>query len=74
MYALWADCFVFVYSVDDRYGFESIQAMKERIEGANGRTSVFGVLIGSKNDLDAERKVTFAEGAELADEIGSILQ
>lgn len=61
-----------MYSIDDRTGFENIQNLKERIEGVSGRTSVFGVLIGSKNDLDSDRQVAFSEGAELADEIGKL--
>ncbi|KAK3096573.1 hypothetical protein FSP39_001423 [Pinctada imbricata] len=69
-YALWADCFIFVYSITDRYSFDEIINIKRQVEEVRRSTSVCGILVGNKSDLLHDRQVPANEASELADEIG----
>ena len=69
-YAMWADCFVFVYSITDRDSFQEISQLKRHVESVRKSSSITGILVGNKIDLVHERQVTEAEASELADELG----
>lgn len=69
-YALWADCFVFVYSITDRNSFEEIIKLKRQVENIRRSTNISGILVGNKLDLLHDRQVPASDGTELADEIG----
>nr|XP_054775127.1 ras-related and estrogen-regulated growth inhibitor-like [Lytechinus pictus]XP_054775128.1 ras-related and estrogen-regulated growth inhibitor-like [Lytechinus pictus] len=70
-YAIWGDAFLFVYSITDRYSFETVVNCKRSIEDALQTSQIPGVLVGNKNDLDTEdRTVSHLEGVELGDELG----
>ncbi|XP_048766441.1 ras-related and estrogen-regulated growth inhibitor-like [Ostrea edulis] len=69
-YALWADCFLFVYSITDRNSFEEIIKLKRQVENARRSTNISGILVGNKLDLLHDRQVPASDGTELADEIG----
>lgn len=69
-YALWGDCFIFVYSITDRNSFEDIINIKRQVEFTRHSTSISGILVANKADLLHDRQVPEADGMELADEIG----
>ncbi|XP_076466217.1 ras-related and estrogen-regulated growth inhibitor-like [Babylonia areolata] len=71
-YALWGDCFLFVYSITDRDSFQQLVRMKRHVERvrAASTSNVIGILVANKNDLLHDRQVTEEEGDELADELG----
>ena len=68
-YAFWGDCYIFVYSITDRRGFEEIINLKRQVENLK-HSPVYGLLVGNKSDLLHDRKVPESEAIELADEIG----
>ena len=68
-YAFWGDCFIFVYSITDRRGFDEIINLKKQVEILKP-TPVYGLLVGNKGDLLHDRQVPESEASELADEIG----
>ncbi|XP_046582724.1 ras-related and estrogen-regulated growth inhibitor-like isoform X1 [Haliotis rubra] len=69
-YALWADSFIFVYSITDRNSFNEITRIKKSVENARKSSTLAGILVGNKNDLLHDRQVSEIEGQELADELG----
>ena len=58
-----------VYDITDRDSFTNLTSWLIEIE-KNANKNVFKLLIGIKNDLESERKVTFNEGKEFADSNG----
>ena len=58
-----------VYDITDRDSFNNLNSWLIEIE-KNANKNVFKLLIGNKNDLESERKVTFNEGKEFADSNG----
>jgi Ras-related protein Rab-1A len=58
-----------VYDITDRESFVNLNSWLIEIE-KNANKNVFKLLIGNKNDLESERKVTFDEGKEFADSNG----
>ena len=58
-----------VYDITDRDSFTNLTSWLIEIE-KNANKSVFKLLIGNKNDLESERKVTTEEGKEFADSNG----
>ncbi|XP_060073064.1 ras-related and estrogen-regulated growth inhibitor-like [Ylistrum balloti] len=69
-YALWGDCFVFVYSITDKDSFDEIINIKRQVENVRHSTAISGILVGNKSDLLHDRQVPVNHGMELADEIG----
>ena len=68
-YAFWGDCYIFVYSITDRRGFDEIINLKRQVENLK-HSPVYGLLVGNKSDLLHDRQVPESEAIELADEIG----
>ena len=58
-----------VYDITDRDSFNNLNSWLIEIE-KNANKNVFKLLIGNKNDLESERKVTTEEGKEFADSNG----
>ena len=58
-----------VYDITDRDSFNNLNSWLIEIE-KNANKNVFKLLIGNKNDLESERKVTYNEGKEFADSNG----
>jgi Ras-related protein Rab-1A len=58
-----------VYDITDRDSFTNLTSWLIEIE-KNANKNVFKLLIGNKNDLESERKVTTEEGKEFADSNG----
>ena len=54
-----------VYDITNRESFNNLNAWLIEIE-KNGNKDVFKLLIGNKNDLEEERKITYDEGKEFA--------
>lgn len=68
-YAVWGDCYIYVYSINDRSSFDQIINLKRQVDSIR-RNTVCGLLVGNKLDLLHDRQVPEAEALELADEIG----
>ncbi|KAL8581739.1 hypothetical protein ACOMHN_043157 [Nucella lapillus] len=69
-YALWADCFLLVYSLTDCYSFQQVQHIKRQLEIARKSSSLNLLLAANKNDLLHDRQVSQREGEALAEELG----
>ena len=54
-----------VYDITNRESFSNLNSWLIEIE-KNGNKDVFKLLIGNKNDLENERKITYDEGKEFA--------
>eukprot|EP01113_Clastostelium_recurvatum_P035404 TRINITY_DN4934_c0_g1_i4.p1 TRINITY_DN4934_c0_g1~~TRINITY_DN4934_c0_g1_i4.p1 ORF type:complete len:930 (-),score=159.59 TRINITY_DN4934_c0_g1_i4:32-2821(-) len=65
-YMRTGDCFLIVYSITSRSSFEEATWMREHIMRVKDTDRISAVLVGNKNDLEAERQVTRQEGAALA--------
>ena len=68
-YAYWGECFLFVYSINDKKSFEQIVNFKKQVENTRQRP-MCGLLVGNKSDLLHDRQVADDDALELADEIG----
>ena len=59
--------FLLVFAINDRESFEVLKGKHERIlKGKHGATCPI-LLVGTKQDLDAERTVPFYEAKKLAE-------
>lgn len=56
-YALWGDCFIFVYSITDRASFQEATQFKRQVEAVRKSTSITCALVANKNDLLHDRQV-----------------
>ena len=54
-----------VYDITNRESFNNLNSWLIEIE-KNGNKDVFKLLIGNKNDLENERKITYDEGKDFA--------
>ena len=54
-----------VYDITNRESFSNLNSWLIEIE-KNGNKDVFKLLIGNKNDLESERKITYDEGKDFA--------
>lgn len=68
-YAFWGDCFIYVYSINDRQSFDQIMNFRKQLESVRKHT-ICGLLVGNKSDLLHDRQVLETDAMELADEIG----
>ena len=59
-------CAIIVYDITNKESFNNIQNWIEDCKNQCPKT-VFFVLVGNKNDLENERKVSFEEGKKFAD-------
>ncbi|KAH0789892.1 small GTP-binding protein [Histomonas meleagridis] len=65
------DGFILMYSIDDEISFNEVLKFHELIKKIKGDTHVPIVLCGNKCDLQKQRKVSKAQGDELARKIGA---
>ena len=65
-YSIGTHGYIILYSINDYHSFEMVKSIYDRIQDCNIRDGVVLVLVGNKNDLPAERQVTFEEGQQLA--------
>ena len=54
-----------IYDITNRESFSNLNSWLIEIE-KNGNKDVFKLLIGNKNDLESERKITYDEGKDFA--------
>lgn len=66
----WGDGFMLTYSVTDRSSFEAVTRLHRLVLTSRRCQSTSFVLVGNKNDLSHQRRVTHAEGEQLALELG----
>lgn len=62
----WADAFVVVYSVCDKYSFEKAKHLLETINKQRASHYLPTLLVGNKTDLDHHRKIGVEEGHQMA--------
>lgn len=65
-YAVGVHGYLLVYSINSRQSFEMIQTVHDKILDFAGLEKVPCVVVGQKSDLNADRRVTVAEGEALA--------
>ena len=58
-----------VYDITDLDSFNNLNTWLIEIE-KNASKNVYKILIGNKNDLEKDRKVTYEQGKEFADQYG----
>ena len=73
MYIREAQIILLIYDISDRESFDSMPNWIQQVLDVKNSDVVF-VLIGNKNDLENERKVTFEEGKKFAEENNFIFQ
>ena len=73
MYIREAQIILLIYDISDKDSFDSIPKWMQEVLDVKNSEAVFA-LIGNKNDLEKERKVTFEEGQKFADENKFIFQ
>jgi len=69
------DGFLLIYDVTCRPSFEEIRKFADKVKNSKKRSSVGQyeypvMIIGNKNDLSDERKVSMLEGEDIAKELG----
>lgn len=64
--------YVLVYSIDSNKSFEICQIIHEKLIDLLGNPRVPIVLVGNKNDLHMERKVTHDDGRRLAEQMRAV--
>lgn len=70
-YAVGVHGYMLVYSIISKQSFEMIRQLHDKILDQGGQERVPCVIVGQKNDLNAERRVTTAEGQKLAKELNA---
>ena len=58
-----------VYDITDLESFQNLNAWLIEIE-KNGSKGVYKILVGNKSDMESERKVTYQQGKDFADQYG----
>ena len=66
------DCFLFIYAINDRASFESIQKIHDEVLRVNDKNKVPCVLCGNKSDLEDQRAIKVEEGRDLAKQINAV--
>ncbi|XP_052769776.1 circularly permutated Ras protein 1-like isoform X2 [Mya arenaria] len=69
-YTRTGDCFLLIYSVTDTTSFQQVEALYDFLKRVKDTEQLAAVLIGNKTDLEADRKITTQEGADLATRLG----
>lgn len=66
-YSVDVNGYVLVYSIDSRNSLEVCQIIYEKLIEISGNPNVPIVLVGNKNDLHMDRKITYEEGKQKAE-------
>ena len=59
-----------MYAVNNRKSFERLEEYREAILNVKDVDEYPVIVVGNKNDLESERKVSFTEGQERAKQFG----
>ena len=70
MWVSFEEGFLLVFSIEYRESFERLEKTKERIIKGKHGAPVPMILVGNKQDLENERKVSYEEAKQLADSWG----
>ena len=70
MYISYGDGFMLIFALNDEQSFEETKFFREKIIQGKGDKNYPIILVGSKLDLENERKVPFNEAKALADSWG----
>eukprot|EP01028_Stygiella_incarcerata_P002071 TRINITY_DN1386_c0_g1_i1.p2 TRINITY_DN1386_c0_g1~~TRINITY_DN1386_c0_g1_i1.p2 ORF type:complete len:176 (+),score=40.06 TRINITY_DN1386_c0_g1_i1:341-868(+) len=62
------DCYVLLYSVDEKRSFDEIVALNDKILAFHGTTDIPRILVGNKTDM--HRQVTTEQGKSVAEKWG----
>ena len=65
--------FLILYSVTDKYSFQSVQDEIEKIYRVKDVDDFPIIVIGNKIDLEEDRKISYEQGKELVDQYEKIL-
>jgi len=65
-YSVDIDGYVLVYSIDSEQSFDVVQIIYDKLIDLIGNANVPLILVGNKNDLKHERKVTQDQGKRMA--------
>nr|ALS05035.1 GTP-binding protein Rheb-like isoform X1 [Centropages dorsispinatus] len=68
-YSVDIDGYILVYSIDSEQSFEVVQVIYDKLIDLVGNPNVPLVLVGNKNDLHNDRRVTQDSGRKLAVEM-----
>ncbi|KAK5085273.1 RAS1 protein [Lithohypha guttulata] len=66
------EAFILLYAIDNRKSFQHLRQLHAQVKQAKARTSLANFpifIVGSKADLESERKVSLEEGRQLAVEL-----
>jgi len=66
----WGEGFLLVYSITDRASFEELQHLHHTIGAIRCSQNTAFILVGNKSDMTHERQVSYAEGEQLAADLG----
>ena len=67
MWISFGEGFLLVFAIKDAESFELLKGKRDRVLKGKHGTKCPIVLVGNKQDLENERKVTFDEAKQLAD-------
>jgi Ras-related protein Rab-6A len=73
MYIREAQIILLIYDIANKESFDSIPRWIQEVLDVKNSEAVFA-LVGNKNDLETERKVTYEEGKKFAEENNFIFQ
>ena len=74
MMDMWISCgegfLLLVIAINDEESFEVLKSKYEKVKKGKHNTNVPIILVGNKQDLKNERKITYEAAKQLADELG----
>ena len=68
MWISFGEGFLLVFAINDSESFELIKAKRDRVLKGKHQTKCPILLVGNKQDLENERKVSHEEAKQLADQ------
>ena len=70
MWIAFGEGFLLVFAINDEESFEVIKSKYQKVKKGKHNTNVPIILVGNKQDLENERKITYEAAKQLADEWG----
>ena len=70
MWIAFGEGFLLVFAINDEESFEVLKSKYEKVKKGKHNTNVPIILVGNKEDLKNERKITYEAAKQLADEWG----
>jgi Ras family protein len=71
-YSIDIDGYVLVYSIDSEQSFDVVQIIYDKLIDLLGNSNVPLILVGNKNDLKHERRVTQDQGRKVAGDMNAL--